>query len=412
MSSESVAARAFREESGRAVATLIRAVGDFSLAEEAVQEAFVVALERWPHEGTPDNPGAWITQVARNRAIDKIRREGVLRDKLEVLQHLEELQAEPEAAPGEQLGEIADDRLRLIFTCCHPALPSEARVALTLRSLGGLSTAEIARAFLSSESAMAQRLVRAKRKIAGDEIPYEVPVAEQMPERLSPVLATLYLVFNEGYLASGGEELVRTELSGEAIRLGRILVAMLPREPEARGLLALMLLTDARRAARLDGAGEIVLLEDQDRSLWDGEKIEEGLELSREAAADGLAGPYTVQARIAATHAEAASAAETDWDRIVRLYAWLLELTPSPVVELNRAVAVAMRDGPEAGLALIEAIEGLDDYHPRHSARAELLRRLGRDGEAALSHERALALEPNPVERRFIEKRLAEIRQT
>jgi len=407
MPSESVAARAFRDESGRAVATLIRAIGDFELAEEAVQEAFVVALERWPHEGTPDNPGAWITQVARNRAIDKIRREGVLRDKLEALQHLEELHAEPEAAPGEQLGEIADDRLRLIFTCCHPALPSEARVALTLRSLGGLSTAEIARAFLSSESAMAQRLVRAKRKIASEEIPYEVPVAEQMPERLSAVLATLYLVFNEGYLASGGEELVRTELSGEAIRLARILVAMLPREPEARGLLALMLLTDARRQARLDAAGEIVLLEDQDRSLWDAMKIEEGLELSREAAAGGPAGPYTVQARIAATHAEAASGSATDWDRIVRLYAWLAELTPSPVIELNRAVAVAMRDGPEAGLELIEAIEGLDGYHPRHTARADLLRRLGRNTEAVEAYERSLELAGNPVERRFIERRLA-----
>ncbi len=409
MPNESVAARAFREESGRAVATLIRAIGDFDLAEEAVQEAFVVALERWPHEGTPDNPGAWITQVARNRAIDKIRREGVLRDKLEVLRHLEDLQAEPEPGPGQQLGEIEDDRLRLIFTCCHPALPSEARVALTLRSLGGLSTAEIARAFLSSESAMAQRLVRAKRKIAGDEIPYEVPVAEQMPERLSAVLATLYLVFNEGYLASGGEELVRTELSGEAIRLARILVSILPREPEAHGLLALMLLIDARRGARLDAAGEIVLLEDQDRSLWDAGKIEQGLELSREAAAGGPAGPYTVQARIAATHAEAARADETDWDRIVRLYAWLAELTPSPVVELNRAVAVAMRDGPEAGLALIEVIEGLDEYRPRHTARADLLRRLGRSTEAIEAYERALELGGNPVERRFIERRVASI---
>jgi RNA polymerase sigma-70 factor, ECF subfamily len=409
MPGESVAARAFREESGRAVATLIRATGDFDLAEEAVQEAFVVALERWPHEGTPANPGAWITRVARNRAIDKLRREGVLRDKLEALRHLEGLHAEAEAGPGEQLGEIEDDRLRLIFTCCHPALPSEARVALTLRSLGGLSTAEIARAFLSSESAMAQRLVRAKRKIGAEEIPYEVPVAEQMPERLSAVLATLYLVFNEGYLASGGEELVRTELSGEAIRLARILVAMLPREPEARGLLALMLLTDARRGARLDTAGEIVLLEDQDRSLWDDDKIREGLELSREAAADGPAGPYTVQARIAAVHAEAAGSKETDWDRIVRLYARLVEVTQSPVVELNRAVAVAMRDGPEAGLELIEAIDGLDDYHPRHAARADLLRRLGRDADAAASYERALSLDPNPVERRFIERRLASL---
>ncbi len=391
------------------MATLIRAIGDFDLAEEVVQEAFVVALERWPHEGVPDNPGAWITQVARNRAIDRLRREGVLRDKVEALRHLEELHAEPEAGPGERLGEIEDDRLRLIFTCCHPALSIEARVALTLRSLGGLSTAEIARAFLSGESAMAQRLVRAKRKIAAEEIPYEVPVAEQMPERLAAVLATLYLVFNEGYLASGGEELVRTELSGEAIRLARILVAMLPREGEARGLLALMLLTDARRPARLDAEGEIVLLEDQDRSLWDAEEIEEGLELSRQAASGDPTGPYTVQARIAATHDEAASSEETDWGLIVRLYGWLAELTPSPVVELNRAVAVAMRDGPEAGLELIEAIDGLDDYHPKHAARADLLRRLDRDEEAARAYRRALELAGNPVERRFIERRLTQL---
>jgi RNA polymerase sigma-70 factor (ECF subfamily) len=388
------------------VATLIRVTGDFGLAEEVVQEAFVVALERWPHEGVPDNPGAWITQVARNRAIDKLRRESVLRDKVAALERLEALHAEPEAAPGEQLGEIEDDRLRLIFTCCHPALAIEARVALTLRSLGGLSTGEIARAFLSSESAMAQRIVRAKRKIAANNIPYEVPVVEQMPERLPAVLATLYLVFNEGYLAASGEELVRTELSGEAIRLARILVAMLPREPEARGLLALMLLTDARRPARLDERGEIVLLEDQDRSLWDAERAAEGLELSRQAAAGGPGGPYTIQSRIAAVHAEAARAGETDWDRIVRLYEWHAEVAPSPVVGLNQAVALAMRDGPEAGLIAIEAIEGLGDYHPLHGARADLLRRLGRDAEAAAAYERALALAPNPVERRFLERQL------
>jgi RNA polymerase sigma-70 factor (ECF subfamily) len=374
-----------------------------------VQEAFVVALERWPHEGVPDNPGAWITQVARNRAIDRIRREGVLRDKVAALERLEALHAEPEATPGEQLGEIEDDRLRLIFTCCHPALGAEARVALTLRSLGGLSTGEIARAFLSSESAMAQRIVRAKRKIAANHIPYEVPVVEQMPERLPAVLATLYLVFNEGYLAASGEELVRTELSGEAIRLARILVAMLPREPEARGLLALMLLTDARRPARLDEHGEIVLLEDQDRSLWDAARIAEGLELSRRAAAGGPGGPYTIQSRIAAVHAEAAGAGETDWDRIVRLYEWHAQVAPSPIVELNLAVAVAMRDGPEDGLASIDAIEGLDDYHPLHGARADLLRRLGRGAEAAGAYEQALALAPNAVERRFLERRLAEL---
>jgi RNA polymerase sigma-70 factor (ECF subfamily) len=390
------------------VATLIRVTGDFDVAEEAVQEAFVVALERWPHEGVPANPGAWITQVARNRAIDRLRRENVLRDKVAALERLEALHAEPEAAPGERLGEIEDDRLRLIFTCCHPALAIEARVALTLRSLGGLGTAEIARAFLSSESAMAQRIVRAKRKIAANNIPYEVPVVEQMPERLPAVLATLYLIFNEGYLAASGEELVRTELSGEAIRLARILVAVLPGEPEARSLLALMLLTDGRRPARVDEQGEIVLLEDQDRSLWDSGRIAEGLELSGEAAAGGPAGPYTIQARIAAVHAEAPSAAETDWDRIARLYEWHTEVAPSPIVELNRAVAVAMRDSPQAGLELIEAIDGLDDYHPLHGARAELLRRLGRGEEAAAAYERALELTPNPVERRFLERRLAQ----
>jgi RNA polymerase sigma-70 factor (ECF subfamily) len=390
------------------VATLIRVTGNFDLAEEAVQEAFVVALERWPGEGLPSNPGAWITQVARNAAIDRIRREGVLRDKVAVLEHLEALHAEPVAQPGERLGEIEDDRLRLIFTCCHPALAIEARVALTLRSLGSLSTPEIARALLSSESATAQRIVRAKRKIAANKIPYEVPVAEQMPERLPAVLATLYLIFNEGYLASSSEALVRTELSGEAIRLARALVTMLPREPEAGGLLALMLLTDSRRAARIDAAGDLVLLEDQDRSLWDREQIDEGLELSRAAAAGGPGGPYTVQARIAAVHAEATSAAETDWPRIARLYAWLAEVAPGPVVELNRAVAVAMCEGPQRGLDLVEAIEGLDDYLLLHTARADLLRRLDRPREAAEAYRRALELEPNPGERRFIERRLAQ----
>ncbi len=373
-----------------------------------MQEAFVVALERWPAEGVPDNPGAWITQVARNRAIDRLRRAGVLRDKVAALGRLEALHAEPEPGPGERTGEIEDDRLRLIFTCCHPALAIEARVALTLRSLGGLGTAEIARAFLTGESAMAQRLVRAKRKIAANNIPYEVPGAERMPERLPAVLAALYLIFNEGYLASSSEELVRVELSEEAIRLGRVLVAMLPREPEARGLLALMLLTDARREARVDESGEAVLLEDQDRSLWSRERIAEGTELSREAGATGPGGPYTIQARIAAVHAEAASAAETDWARIARLYAWHMEIAPSPVIELNRAVAVAMDEGPERGLELIGAIEGIDGYQPLHAARADLLRRLGRLGEAAESYRLALELTANPVERRFIERRLAQ----
>ncbi|HEX5374803.1 MAG TPA: RNA polymerase sigma factor [Solirubrobacterales bacterium] len=408
MARDSVVDRTFRHESGRAVATLIRVTGDFDLAEEVVQEAFVVALERWPAEGVPDNPGAWITQVARNRAIDRLRRAGVLRDKVAALGRLEALHAERERGPAERAGEIEDDRLRLIFTCCHPALAIESRVALTLRSLGGLTTAEIARAFLTGESAMAQRLVRAKRKIAANKIPYEVPGAEQMPERLPAVLATLYLVFNEGYLASSSEELVRVELSEEAIRLARVLVAMLPREPEARGLLALMLLTDARREARVDERGEAVLLEDQDRSLWNRERIEEGTELSREAGAAGPGGPYTLQARIAAVHAEAAGAAETDWARIARLYAWHMEIAPSPVIELNRAVAVAMSEGPERGLELVDAIEGLDGYQPLHAARADLLRRLGRLGEAAESYRLALKLTANPVERRYIERRLAQ----
>ena len=371
-----------------------------------MQEAFVVALERWPGEGVPSNPGAWITQVARNKAIDRLRRERSLRDKTAILERLETMRATAEPEPGERAGEIEDDRLRLIFTCCHPALAIDARVALTLRSLGGLSTPEIARAFLASESATAQRIVRAKRKIAAAGIRYEIPDAERMPERLPAVLATLYLIFNEGYLASGAEALVRTELSAEAIRLARALVTLMPREPEVRGLLALMLLNDSRRVARTDAEGELVLLEDQDRALWDREEIEEGLALSREAASAGPAGPYTIQARIAAAHAEAEAAEETDWARIVRLYAWHLELAPSPVVELNRAVAVAMDEGPQRGLELIDAIKGLDDYQRLHGARADLLRRLDREEEAAESYERALELTANAVERRFIERRL------
>ncbi len=406
---DSVVDRTFRQESGQAVATLIRVLRNFDAAEEAVQEAFIAALERWPRDGVPANPGAWITQVARNKAIDRVRRERNLRDKEAILERLEALRP-PIAGPAEALaaqGEIEDDRLRLVFTACHPALAPEARVALTLRTLGGLSTAEIARAFLVAEPTMAQRLVRAKAKIAKAGIPYRVPDAEQMPERLPGVLATLYLIFNEGYLASSAEGLVREDLCAEAIRLTRVTLSMLPAEPELRGLLALMLLHDARRAARVDAAGVAVSLEAQDRGLWDAERIAEGLALSEEAAAAGPVGPYIVQARIAAAHASAASAAATDWARIARLYEWLAVIAPSPVVELNRAAAVAMVEGPERGLELIDAIAGIDEYQPLHAARADLLRRLGRDAEARTAYERALALSENPAERRFIEARIA-----
>lgn len=394
-------------------------LGDFDAAEEAVQEAFVVALERWPADGIPDNPGAWIIRVARNKAIDRLRREQTLAAKRPELEALEALRVPGEdfadpAIPGREAeeanglySELPDDRLRLIFTCCHPALGPEARIALTLKTLGGLTTAEIARAFLVAESAMAQRLVRAKRKIRDAQIPYEVPEPDQLEERLSSVLATLYLIFNEGYMASGADSLTRSELCAEAIRLGRVLIEVMPDEPEAKGLLALMLLTDARRPARTDEAGEMVLLADQDRSLWDRERIAEGLRVYAAARVSGPR-PYVVQAAIAAEHARADDAADTNWARIVSLYGWLAELTPSPVVDLNRAVAVAMADGPEAGLALIDRIDALDDYGPYHVARADLLGRLDRP-EAASAYERAIALAANPVERAFLERRLAEI---
>ncbi|MEO8229989.1 MAG: RNA polymerase sigma factor [Chloroflexota bacterium] len=407
--------RLFREESGRSVATLIRLTGDFDLAEEAVQEAFLVALERWPRDGLPANPGAWITTTARNRAIDRLRRARRLAEKQVTIRRHAQIEAdlaavEPEAE--DEMSPIADDRLRLIFTCCHPALPIEAQVALTLRTLGGLTTPEIARAFLVPEPTLAQRLVRAKRKIRDAGIPYRVPPDHLLPERLEAVFRVLYLVFNEGYVASSGDALVRRELCAEAIRLGRVLVELMPDEPEALGILALMLLHDARREARVGAGGELVLLEDQDRSRWDRGRIGEGSALVERALRMRRPGPYQVQAAIAAVHDEARSAAETDWVQIALLYARLHDLDPSPVVELNRAVAVAMVDGPARGLALIAGIEAdgdLAEYHLLHAARADLLRRLDRRTEASAAYRRALELVGNETERAFLARRLAEV---
>jgi RNA polymerase sigma-70 factor (ECF subfamily) len=403
--------RLFREESGRAVATLIRVLGDFDLAEEAVQEAFVTALETWPVRGVPDNPGAWITTTARNRAIDRIRRRTRLREKTRTLERDAEIEAELVALapdPAEDEMDIADDRLRLIFTCCHPALPLDGRVALTLRTLGGLTTPEIARAFLVPESTLAQRLVRAKRKIRDAGIPYRVPDLALLPERLGGVLKVLYLVFNEGYTASSGDVLVRRELSSEAIRLTRIVRSLLPDEPEVIGLLALMLLHDARREARVGPGGELVLLDDQDRSRWDAARIAEGRALVERALAAGRPGPYQLQAAVAALHDEAATAADTDWAQIAALYAALARMDPSPVVQLNFAVAVAMADRPEVGLAMMDGIAAdgtLDTYPYLHAARADMLRRLERWTEAAAAYDRALELTSNGAERTFLEAR-------
>ena len=407
--------RLFRDEQGRAIATLIRVLGDFDLAEEAVQEAFIAALETWPARGVPDNPGAWITTTARNRAIDRLRRRKRLSEKIETLAQEAATEAELRAIdpePAEDAMHIADDRLRLIFTCCHPALALDARVALTLRVLGGLSTPEIARAFLVPEATLAQRLVRAKRKIQAAGIPYRVPPPELLPERLDGVLHVLYLVFNEGYAATSGDSLIRRELSAEAIRLARVVDQLLPGEPEVVGLLALMLLHDARREARVGAGGELVLLDDQDRSRWDHERIAEGRALVERALRMSRPGPYQVQAAIAALHDEAVTPASTDWVQIASLYRALGAMAPSPVVELNLAVAVAMTDGPAVGLAMMDGIAAsgeLARYPYLHAARADLLRRLDRRTEAASAYRQALDCVTNGAEQAYLERRLSEV---
>ena len=403
--------RIYREEFGRILASLIRLLGDFDIAEDAVQEAFAAAVEQWPRDGMPREPRAWIVSTARHKAIDRLRRDTSFSQKREeILRHVID-EVLPE---GDSLDDnaVPDERLRLIFTCCHPALSLEAQIALSLRTLCGLTTDEIARSFLVPSSTIAQRIVRAKRKIRTAKIPYEVPPAEALDERLEAVMAVVYLVFNEGYVVSCGETLVRGDLCAEAIRLGRMLCELLPQNAEARGLLALMLLHDARRPARVDSGGDLVLLEDQDRSLWNSEQIREGLMLVESALRSAPVGPYAIQAAIAGVHARADSPEETDWHDIAALYAYLMRLRPSPVVELNHAVAVAMADGPEQGLRLIDSLHArgeLSDYHLLWAARADLLRRLKRWGEAAASYRDALALARTEPERRFLARRLAEV---
>jgi RNA polymerase sigma-70 factor (ECF subfamily) len=400
----------FRTESRRVLATLIRLLGDFDLAEEALQDAFAAAVERWPAEGVPANPRAWLVSTGRFKAIDGLRRRARFDASLTaVAERLGDGVTPPREVDDEG---VEDDRLRLIFTCCHPALPPDAQIALTLREVCGLTTEEIARAFLSPPPTLAQRIVRAKAKIKAAKIPYQVPSRTDLPERLATVLHVIYLVFNEGYSASSGESLTRHDLSAEAIRLGRLLVELLP-EPEAIGLLALMLLHESRRQARTSPNGELVLLDDQDRSLWDRGQIAEGLALVERALGSRSFGPYTIQAAIAAVHADTPSAAETDWSEIVGLYDVLLRAEPSPVVELNRAAAVAMRDGPRAGLTLIDELLArgeLGDYALAHSARAELCRRVGHTAEAIEAYQRALGLTRQEPQRRFLERRLWDLR--